>query len=329
MAGRRHDRIKRLIRGFGCLCLAAGVSGAVAPSALALSPQKSMRLGNTLYEGGHYEDAAAQYQEALNQEPESPLMNYNLGTAQYKMNHYDQARNHLQKALLAEGDSLRQKAYYNLGNASFRLSLQQEPADLQQAVSSMEEAVTFYENAFKIDDKDQDAHYNYEIARRELERLKKKMDEQETEQQKKGGQEKQDQSSESQGQDERQDESQQASDRPSSPRQKDEEREDTPKENQGQSHKREPETQDDRHSDEQERREPNDQFGQDKSGEEESPSSPPQTGQGEAQPPKQRAYFTPEEARMLLNRYQSNEEPQMLFDSVLPPESAAPVEKDW
>ena len=347
MAFKSIHRQPEVFRLFPMIALAAGICLTAASPGWALSAQKSTRLGETLYKGGHFEDAVTQYQEALTKDPESPLMNYNLGTAQYKAGQYAQARVHLQKALLSEEDPLREKAYYNLGNVSFRLGLQQEAADLAQAVSSMGEAVTFYESALKMNDKDDDARYNYEIARKELERLKKKQQEQ---QKQKEQQQKQPQNGQEKNKDQQQKDGQQQKDEQGGKGQQSSNKEqngkkdqsenkqdqnqpsntsgDKNKENQQQNKSQADEGRQERPQDERNKpdQQQNDTPG---SAENSTPGSQQQAGQGEAQSKKQSAYFNQEEARMLLNKYRTNEEPQMLFNAVLPPNSEAPVEKNW
>ena len=308
--------------------LAAGLNLAAAGPVLALSPQKSTRLGNILYKDGHYEDAVTQYQEALNLDPESPLMNYNLGTAQYQIMNYDQARLHLQKALLTADDSLQQKAYYNLANASFRLGLEQEAADIGQAIASLEEAKSFYESALKMNDKDEDAHYNYEITRKELDRLKKKQEDQKNRQDQKDGQSGQKQDSPGQDQNGKQEKSEDRPDKKHPPQKSEQDKKSDPKPDEGQNQQQ---NQNDRRDRPRDQENGPDQPPEDQSGSagQQAPGAQEQTGQGKPQAKKQYTLFTPEEARMLLNKYQNNEEPQMLFNSVLPPNAEAPVEKDW
>lgn len=133
-----------------------------------------VKKGNQLYQAGQYDQAVEKYDKALQHRPESDIINFDLGTAYYKKKEYPNAVSHLQKALLSDDPGLRFKASYNLGNALYYSGIAQEKTNVDLAISSLEQALTNYENVLKADVKDEDAKYNYDIVKKELARLKKK-----------------------------------------------------------------------------------------------------------------------------------------------------------
>jgi Ca-activated chloride channel homolog len=137
-----------------------------------------IKKGNRLYEQGDYDSAISRYEQVLTKDPESGIVNFNLGTAHYKKGNYRPAIDHLQKSLLSDDPDFRERAHYNLGNSFFKFGLAQEGDNLKSAVSSLEQSVSQYENALKLDKEDADARHNYEVAKKELERLKQKQKQQ-------------------------------------------------------------------------------------------------------------------------------------------------------
>ncbi|MCK5579711.1 MAG: tetratricopeptide repeat protein [Candidatus Omnitrophica bacterium] len=140
------------------------------------SPARDVRQGNALYEKGDYDASLKEYQEALDKDPESDVINFDAGTAYYKKEEYKKSIEHLQKALLSEDEGLRQNAYYNLGNALYQLATQ--ATNIEDALSSLEQSLMQYESAMNLDDKDHDARYNHEFVKKELKRLKEKQEQQ-------------------------------------------------------------------------------------------------------------------------------------------------------
>ena len=61
------------------------VAGAAAEAA---SPRKSVKEGNLYYQQEDYAASRDKYEEALEKDPESDIVNFNLGTALYKEKDY-------------------------------------------------------------------------------------------------------------------------------------------------------------------------------------------------------------------------------------------------
>jgi len=137
-----------------------------------------VKRGNDFYKDKAYDKAVEKYQKALERLPESDIINFDLGTAHYKNQEYAKAIGPLQKALLSDDPQLRQRAQYNLGNAFFRLGLGQEGQDLNSALGSLERSLASFESVLKNDPQDADARYNFDVVKKELERLKKQQTQQ-------------------------------------------------------------------------------------------------------------------------------------------------------
>lgn len=273
--------------------------------ACAVSKRKAVAEGNALYGQGAYADSAEKYRAALENDPESDIINFNLGTALYKHGDYDRAVSYLQKTLLSDDGQLRGKGFYNLGNALYRHGMAKEKSDLSGAISSMEEAMKQYEGALSIQEDDADARHNYEFVKKELDRLRQKQEQQKKDQQDKD-QEPQEQSQRS--------EQRQSGESPS--RGGSEEQQQEQKDSQQQ--------QGPSSEDQQKEEPPGTPKAQD---EEQTVQSEPRPSQGQI--PADARELTQKEARTLLESYQQNEEPQGLLDMYPRKRDAAPVLKDW
>lgn len=147
----------------------------LAQPCLASQLKREVKKGNMLYKKAEYDKALDQYEEALIEAPDSDVVNFNIGTALYKTGDYEAAITHFQKSLVSEDKSLEQKAHYNLGNTKFQYGLNMEDQSLPAAVDLLEQSHRHYERALELYPDDKDAKYNYEVAERELERLKEKL----------------------------------------------------------------------------------------------------------------------------------------------------------
>lgn len=103
-----------------------------------------------------YSAAINDYLKIQAKDPNNQRLNYNLGIGLYRKGNYENAQfNFMQAAKSAKEPILKEKAFYNLGNSFF----QQE--DYKSAINA-------YEEALKIDPKDEDAEFNLELAKKKL-----------------------------------------------------------------------------------------------------------------------------------------------------------------
>jgi Ca-activated chloride channel family protein len=281
------------------------------------SKEGDVRVANSLFERGVYDEAILKYLKAFEQDTESSIINFNLGSAYYKNEEYLKAIEHLQKGLLSEDVSLQQKSYYNLGNANYMtgFDLASEQA-LEQAVTYLEKALNNFENAIALDDEDEDATINFEIVQKELEKLKEQMNNQK-ENQKEQGDKKDSKDQEKQGDQSKSDEKEQ--DQQKSQNKKNDQPSD-----------KEDQANDD--GDQQDQSSDGDnEKSEDKEGqepEEKESSNSKQDFQSSALPtdPKQ---LTQKEAEMILNNYLQTEGPQKLLNFQQQKGKQKAVLKDW
>jgi len=186
-----------------------------------LDPSATPREAARLYEAGKFDDAATKYNQALVDEPDSALLHFNLGDAEYRRKQYEASARAF--ASLPQDAA----AQYNQGNALYQMGLAAEQAKPQDALQKWAEALVAYRRAIATDPADEDAKFNYEWVSRKIEELKKKLEEQQQNQnqqdQQNQDQQKQDQQADQQQQpqdqqqkqdQQKQDEQQQAGEQP-------------------------------------------------------------------------------------------------------------------
>jgi Ca-activated chloride channel family protein len=137
-----------------------------------LDPSATPREAARLYEAGKFDDAATKYNQALVDEPDSALLHFNLGDAEYRRKQYEASARAF--ASLPQDAA----AQYNQGNALYQMGLAAEQAKPQDALQKWAEALVAYRRAIATDPADEDAKFNYEWVSRKIEELKKKLEEQ-------------------------------------------------------------------------------------------------------------------------------------------------------
>jgi tetratricopeptide (TPR) repeat protein len=114
-----------------------------------------VEAGAKAYSEGRYEDALAAFQAAREQLPGSAAVDFNSGAALYKLGRFAEAREAFQRAANAPEAALRQKDYYNLGNALAQLG------DERAAIGA-------YRKALTLDPSDEEARHNLELLLRRI-----------------------------------------------------------------------------------------------------------------------------------------------------------------
>jgi Ca-activated chloride channel homolog len=153
------------------------------------------------YESGKYKSALRQYEEVLREQPNEPKLHYNAGAAAFQAGDYDKAIKHFGSALSAQDLTVQQRAFYNLGNACYRAG--EGATNPQEKMSQWQQALASYDNAQRLDTRDADAKYNYELVKKKLEELKQ----QQQQNQKDKSDEQKNQNKEQQSQEQKQDQS--------------------------------------------------------------------------------------------------------------------------
>ncbi|MCR4337606.1 MAG: VWA domain-containing protein [Candidatus Omnitrophica bacterium] len=272
----------------------------------AASKPTQVQQGNSFYKAGDYNKALEKYRGALQEDPESDIINYDAGTGYYKSENYLEAIAHLEKSLLTEQLELKEKVHYNLGNSFYKLGQQVQKREPQTTISSWEKSLRHYEDALELTPNDHEAKENYEFVKKELEKFKKELEQKQKQQKQNSSQQRSEQKSEEQqGQDKQQEQGQ------SSAQDQKEKKEGSKAEDQKQDAS---EGQDQNQGDTRQEEESLDDF----SAEKEPSSSDSLTGQ-----------MSQREAQKFLEQYQDNEQPQGLLNIMRRRGKESPVLKDW
>ncbi len=117
--------------------------------------RKKVIEGNQLYSEEKYDAASNKYQDALLENPSSPLIQFNVGDVLYKKNNYEKSLESYQKSLDTDDPMMQSQAYYNLGNALYRSQ-------------KLPESILAYEQALKLNPDDEDAKFNLEFVRNKM-----------------------------------------------------------------------------------------------------------------------------------------------------------------
>ena len=157
----------------------------------AQASRHQMREGNRDYKKQRYEQAEVNYRKALERDSTDRRGQYNLAGALYRQGKYGEAASHYQQALAAPEASSRQRAraLHNQGNSLLKGALESEQHE------GLQQAVNCYQEALKLDPKNDDTRYNLAYARRLL---------QQQQQQQQGGGQNQQQNQQNQDQQQQQ-----------------------------------------------------------------------------------------------------------------------------
>jgi len=279
----------------------------------AASPRQTIKEGNLLYEQGDYIASEKKYKEALEKDTESDIINFNLGTALYKKEEYGDAVDHFQKVYLSEDDQLKQKAYYNSGNALYKIGISEErEGSATAAIPPIEQSLKQYERALEIDEYDEDTKHNYTFVQKELKRLQE-IRKQEQQQGDQGEDSKQ-----SEGQEQQQQQGQQSQNGQEQQGQGNQEQQD----GQGQQQEQGDEQKGQQQGQQEEQQESDQGQGQKDGAEDNNQQNTGMQSQSASE-------LTPQEALMLLERYQQTEEPQQPLNMQPKVNNSSPVLNDW
>jgi len=157
VAKRSPDLPKRLLL---CLC-------ALALTSCSKSPEE-------LYNDGLYSDASQKLGQLIVKDQDNPVLHYNLGTSKYKEGKFEEAEEELGKALETSNLNLQEQAYYNMGNALYRKGEKSLGNDKANTIENWKAALSNYEGALKLNEKNEDARFNYDFVERKLNELLEK-----------------------------------------------------------------------------------------------------------------------------------------------------------
>jgi Ca-activated chloride channel homolog len=161
------------------LCVLLGVS----------VPTARASKGEDAYSEGDFLTAGAFYDGLLEKTPDDPRLHFNYGTTAYKNNMFEDAAKSFSEALKSDDLSLQEEAYYNRGNALFQRGNESLQTDPQHTIKTWEEAVASYDGALQLNSLNEDAGYNLQLVKKQLEELKKQQKDQENKDQEQKNQE--------------------------------------------------------------------------------------------------------------------------------------------
>ena len=254
-----------------------------------------------------YGNALRLYEELLEKNPKDARLHYNAGAAAYRTGNFEKARNHFNSTLASPEAPLplQQRAFYNLGNAMFRLGETTDNPD--DKAKQWIDALKKFEGALKLSQQlkdtpdDEDAQFNTDIVKKRLEQLQQQQQQQSDDKQDKENQDKNEQQKDQQ--------KQQKSDDPKKQEQEQQQNDQQQKQDQqkGDDEKKEQQQQQSGQKQEEKKEE---QQKQDSSNREDNKEQPqPSQGQkqsddGQSQPD---GKMTPEQVRQLLDTLKQQE----------------------
>lgn len=115
-------------------------------------------------------------------QPVTPRGEYNAGTSAYRARQFSRATQAFQESIkIAPASDARrladqEDAYYNLGNALYRVGQQLEKSAPQAAIQKWQEAVKAYDTALQLHGDDADSRYNRDFVQRKIDSLEKPPD---------------------------------------------------------------------------------------------------------------------------------------------------------
>jgi Ca-activated chloride channel family protein len=127
------------------------------------------------YNQGDFDSAIEKFREELKHDPASPTINFNLGDAAYRLQRYDEAFEAYAKAMVSSEPTLRQKAYYNGGNALFMQG--NNAQNVEQQLSSYYDARYQYHQALDLNPRDEQAKKNLRLLEERIKQAEKQKEE--------------------------------------------------------------------------------------------------------------------------------------------------------
>lgn len=169
-----------------CISLILNSSFFILNSAQAQANRHQLREGNRQYKKEKYDQAEINYRRALERDSLDFRGQFNLANSLYRQHKYDDAARHFDQALQYPeiSNPQRAKSHHNKGNSFLKAGMENR----EQGMQLFQQAVNSYQEALKLDPKNNDTRYNLAYARRLLQQAQ-----QQQQQQQGGGQNQQDQ----------------------------------------------------------------------------------------------------------------------------------------
>jgi Ca-activated chloride channel family protein len=144
-----------------------------AVAAALLAPNFRTEAASSLerYNQGDFEGALEAFRDELKSDPDSAMLNFNAGDAAYRLQKFDEAFEAYSKAMVTDDLPLRQKAYYNAGNALFMLGNQAQETERQLSVYY--DARYQYQQAIDLNPADEQAKKNLRLLEERIKEAEK------------------------------------------------------------------------------------------------------------------------------------------------------------
>ena len=104
------------------------------------------------YKNKKFEKAKSYYEQILNTNENDAAASLGLGASQYQLGDISNAAKSFEEALKSKNTNIQDRAYYNLGNSLY-------------SQQKMEESIVYYRKALELNPNDDDAKFNYELAK--------------------------------------------------------------------------------------------------------------------------------------------------------------------
>ena len=172
--------------------------------ALAAEARASARSALSRFEAGDYAGALAEYQALAGRDASDPRLDFNVGASAYKAGKFEAAATAFSRALRNEDPQQQSMAFYNLGNADFRLGQETLERDREATRKSWQQALDAYDGALKLRPDDQDARHNRDVVAAALEKMRQEDEQRQQEEEEKKDQQQKQSDQENQQQDQQQ-----------------------------------------------------------------------------------------------------------------------------
>jgi Ca-activated chloride channel family protein len=115
------------------------------------------------YKAGKYAEAQKEFERLAETNSADARLIFDAGDAAYRSTNYDEALKCFTAALASPDVKLQQQAYFNIGNAQYRIG--EKAKDLDDVQQQWEQAVKSFQNAVALDTNDVDAAHNLEFTK--------------------------------------------------------------------------------------------------------------------------------------------------------------------
>lgn len=132
--------------------------------AFARGASRLVAEGNVAFLKGSLAEAAARYEDAREENPDSPVPLFNLGIVLYEQGNFPAALTAFQN-IEPVNDELAPLIHYNQGNALARIGEMEESENPQEALEYYLKSVAAYKRVLSIDPGHVESAYNIEVVR--------------------------------------------------------------------------------------------------------------------------------------------------------------------